>query len=123
MSIDWTKDVLQFHKHINYENGKTPKSLKIDDFQQRVDYMEEEVSELIFCHDDKDLYGEVDALLDLIYFAIGTLLKMGVDPRPCWDEVHRANMDKLPAVNHKNSVKPEGWRAPQHHEVIRGLDE
>jgi predicted HAD superfamily Cof-like phosphohydrolase len=110
MSLDWSKDVAEFHKHLGYENYDTPEMLTQADLEQRTEYLDEEVGE--FYESDS---GEeaVDALIDLIYFAVGTLLRMGVDPRPAWDEVHRANMDKEPkAGEHKHSIKPEGWRPP-----------
>ena len=34
-------------------------------------------------------------MIDLIYFALGTLVEMGVKPKKIFDIVHNANMNKL----------------------------
>ena len=119
MSLDWTKDVAEFHKLMNYPNGDKVESLEDNDFHQRVSYLEEEIGELKHAHHNGNLYEEVDSLLDLAYYTIGTLLRMGVDPRGGWNDVHRANMDKLPSSNWKHSIKPEGWRPPQRERLLR----
>lgn len=121
MSLDWTRDVLEFHKKIAYWNASRIGELDHEDFTRRMSYMLEELTEFSKAHADGDLYEQVDALVDLLYFGVGTLLRMGVDPRPVWDEVHRANMEKVSAPTHKNSVKPMEWKPPNIVKVIRGL--
>ncbi|MBF0787846.1 HAD family hydrolase [Streptococcus sp. 19428wC2_LYSM12] len=62
------------------------------------------------------LLGQVDALLDLLYFTYGSFALMGVDPQPIFDIVHRANMGKIfpdgrahfDPVTHK-ILKPDHW--------------
>ncbi|RRR52708.1 HAD family hydrolase [Streptococcus suis] len=62
------------------------------------------------------LVGQVDALMDLLYFTYGSFVLVGVDPKPIFDIVHQANMGKLfpdgkahyDPVSHK-ILKPEGW--------------
>lgn len=120
MSLDWTKDVLEFHAKMSYKNGEDPGVLNKKNYDQRLDYMFEELSEFI---EAKSLSNQADAMLDLIYFAIGTLLRMGIDPRFGWNEVHRANMDKTPADNHKHSIKPKGWVPPDPQILISRLNE
>lgn len=44
---------------------------------------------------DSPLVGEVDALIDLLYFTYGSFVLMGVNPAPIFDIVHQANMGKL----------------------------
>jgi len=63
----------------------------------------------------------VDAMIDLIVVASGTLLIAGVDGQKAWDEVRRANMSKVRCANPARSgsggadlVKPDGWKAPDH---------
>jgi Domain of unknown function (DUF5664)/Phosphoribosyl-ATP pyrophosphohydrolase len=80
-------------------------------------------------YDDADsLTEEVDALLDLMYFAAGRLYEMGVDGQACFNEVHRANMMKLrgelakrPGSKGHDAIKPEGWTPPNLHRVIYGV--
>lgn len=73
---------------------------------------------------------EVDALLDLVYFAIGGLYRMGLTPgemRLCFRYIHEANMRKKLGAKatrpHSgdvaDAVKPEGWRDPV--ELIQGI--
>lgn len=82
------------------------------DVVKRASWMLEELVEFM---DAESLEDQVDALTDLIYFAIGTFTLMGVKPEPFFDIVHAANMGKLhedgkPRFNEQGKiVKPEGW--------------
>ena len=65
------------------------------------------------------LEDEVDALLDLAYFALGRIIEMGVVPGAAFEEVHQANMgkkrgelSKRPNAKGYDAVKPEGWTPP-----------
>ena len=40
----------------------------------------------------QDLIGQVDALIDTLYFTYGSFVLMGVDPERIFDIVHHANM-------------------------------
>ena len=62
------------------------------------------------------LVGQVDALIDTLYFTYGSFVLMGVDPEQLFDIVHRANMGKIfpdgkahfDPVTHK-ILKPDDW--------------
>jgi len=41
------------------------------------------------------IHDQADAMVDLMYFALGTLVEMGVQPGRLFDIVHDANMKKL----------------------------
>ena len=64
----------------------------------------------------KDLIGQVDALIDTLYFTYGSFVLMGVDPERIFDIVHEANMGKVfpdgkahfDPVTHK-ILKPDDW--------------
>jgi hypothetical protein len=78
--------------------------------------MAEELSEFM---DADNLEQEVDALVDLCYFALGRIIEMGVVPGAAFEEVHAANMRKRRGELSKrpnslgfDAVKPEGWEAP-----------
>lgn len=79
---------------------------------KRISWMLEELTE--FAASDS-LEDQVDALTDLIYFAIGTFTLLGVKPEPFFNIVHAANMGKLhedgkPRFNEQGKmVKSEGW--------------
>lgn len=77
----------------------------------------EEVEEFI---EATTIEEEADALLDLMYFAMGRFYEMGVDPLPIATEVQRANMQKVRGTLAKragslgyDAVKPEGWQPPK----------
>ena len=61
----------------------------------------------------RSLPKSADALIDMLYVTIGSLLAMGIDMWPLWAEVQRANMAKAggPVVNGKQ-LKPAGWTPP-----------
>lgn len=85
----------------------------------------EELDEFKEAFSKQDVVGMVDANLDLIYFALGTLKKMGLSRghvRECMAAIHQANMSKKKGVQAKrgdhadDAVKPEGFVPPE--EVI-----
>lgn len=51
-----------------------------------------------------------DALVDAQYFVDGTANAYGLDLEPLFDEVHRANMDKLWSADELKHMEP-GWTA------------
>lgn len=64
----------------------------------------------------QDLVGQVDALIDSLYFTYGSFVLMGVDPERIFDIVHQANMGKIfpdgkahfdPVTN--KILKPDNW--------------
>ncbi|MGT2884400.1 Cof-type HAD-IIB family hydrolase [Streptococcus ferus] len=67
-------------------------------------------------HPETPLVGQVDALVDLLYFTYGSFVLMGVDPKPLFDIVHGANMGKIfpdgeahfDPETHK-ILKPDDW--------------
>lgn len=63
----------------------------------------------------------VDALVDLLYVTYGTAVEMGVDLAPFFDEVHRANMHKVPGEGGGKSRKPERWVPPDLDRVWRDV--
>jgi predicted HAD superfamily Cof-like phosphohydrolase len=81
----------------------------------------EELDEFNEATSEGDLPGAADALVDLVYFALGRLYEMGVPADAVFDEVHRANMTKVRGVkkeravtNDADAVKPTGWKPPDH---------
>ena len=55
-------------------------------------WMNEEVAEFLVA---EDIYEQADAMIDLIYFALGTLVEMGLEADELFDIVQQANMSKL----------------------------
>lgn len=67
-------------------------------------------------HDEDALTGQVDAMIDLLYFTYGSLVLSGVDPYQIFNVVHESNMGKIfpdghphfDPVTHK-ILKPQDW--------------
>ncbi len=81
----------------------------------------EEVREFVDATKAGDVVEAADALVDLVYFALGRLEEMGVPFGPVWDAVQEANMGKVrgewtkrPGSLGHDAVKPEGWEPPDH---------
>lgn len=78
--------------------------------------MQEELDELTAA---STLVDQADALIDLIYFALGTLVEMGLDAEALFEIVHDANIAKLQTkqatvVRDDGKVgKPDGWTSPE----------
>lgn len=73
------------------------------------------------------LVDEVDALIDLIYFAAGRMQEMGVDGARAFFEVHQANMRKVqgslskrPGSKGHDAVKPDNWTGPDYSWLVEG---
>ncbi|MCD7994670.1 MAG: HAD family hydrolase [Clostridia bacterium] len=75
-------------------------------------WMKDELEEFL---DAQNLYEQVDAIMDLLYYAIGTLVELGVKPDKLFAMLHEWNMKKLIDIcyDEKGKVlKPEGWKHP-----------
>jgi len=77
--------------------GDTVNALDFDTAKSRVRFCREELVEYLDAVSDKDLVGIIDSLVDLIYFAYGTVILHGM--KDVFDEafkiVHESNMSKL----------------------------
>ena len=86
----------------------------IRDLHQALDVSADKVSQKIPA--ESTLVGQVDALIDTLYFTYGSFVLMGVDPERIFEIVHQANMAKIfpdgkaqfDPVTHK-ILKPEDW--------------
>lgn len=70
----------------------------------------------------QDMAKMADALIDLVYVAMGTAVMMGLPWKDLWDDVHRANMAKVPGTTHRGNkvdvMKPPGWVPPHTEEIL-----
>ena len=69
-----------------------------------------------------DITDQVDALIDLAYFAIGGLARLGLSPEQaekCFMVIHAANMTKTKGRKTRqtehdlDATKPADWSAPE----------
>lgn len=108
--------VREFHRAFNLPLREAPGLLSQERAQRRCAWMREEIEEFLEAQDVSD---QADAMIDLIYFALGTMVEMGVKPQELFEIVHRANMDKLfpdgkPHYNaYSKVIKPDTWRDPK----------
>lgn len=116
MSLDKAYEkVREFHQAFGHPSVDAPSALSAERRNVRADWMREEVQEWVEANDPVD---QADAMIDLIYFALGSLVELGIKPQELFDVVHQANMAKLwedgrPRYDATGKViKPEGWRDP-----------
>lgn len=91
MNSSWEK-VKEFHHKFGAPVSEHPVMLNVDRVTKRCDWLQEEIDEF---KESADIYEQADAMIDLIYFALGTLVEMGIKPQELFDIVHTANMQKL----------------------------
>ena len=113
------KNVAEFQKAMNQPVRDKALPLSANRIYLRTDWMLDEIEEL---RNAETVVDQVDALIDIIYFATGTLVEIGLTPEKaevCWDAVHAANMEKLfpdgkPRFDESGKViKPDNWQAPE----------
>ncbi len=118
---DLFKDILEFHEKFDRDYVKGPRSLDDAEFIFRFNAILEELMEYADARNNKKgLHHEFDAIIDLVYFALGTAARQGFDFNAGWERVHKANMEKVVAKTEADSkrgstldiVKPVGWVAP-----------
>jgi predicted HAD superfamily Cof-like phosphohydrolase len=122
-ACDWYDMVREFHQAFNHPAPDNINEMHLDRRKYRAIWMAEEIVEFVGA---EELVDQVDSMLDLIVFALGTLVEMGVDPRELFDEVHYANIQKLwpdgkPRYREDNKLmKPASWEPPQYmmHKIL-----
>jgi predicted HAD superfamily Cof-like phosphohydrolase len=137
MPPDLMGDVADFHNKFGLGYDGPSRDLPIDHAQFRVGFMAEELFEFVGLPEGLsaamtqtlksrvkpgDLEKKLDALVDLVYVAIGTAYLYGFDFREAWRRVHAANMAKVRCERDSDSarsdgakfdvVKPPGWQKP-----------
>lgn len=87
--------------------------------EEKMFYIEAIKEETMEYFQAQTLTDEYDAVLDILVFTIGLMLRHGFDPKGI-QEVVRANMTKElgPNLGKRNDFqldlfKPEGWKAPE----------
>ena len=121
---DWLANINYMHRHYGVKNAvaefDNKKLQQLLEF--RVRFIQEEFNELVKATEDRDREEVVDALIDIMVVALGTLDIFEIDADKAWIQVHHANMAKEVGVKESRPnplglpdlVKPEGWTAPSH---------
>lgn len=142
--MDLFKDIQNFHEKFELVFDGKPRVLPEDLAKFRIGFLMEELGE--YCLDNEvaqrffttelkkytapqniPLDKQLDALVDLVYVALGTAYLQGFDFNEAWRRVHEANMKKVRALRVIDSkrgstydvVKPEGWQAPDLSDLVR----
>ena len=121
MTDNLIRDISELHavKGHSEKHRAMDQSQLVAFFKFRKEFLAEELTEL---EDAKSADDVVDALIDLLVVAIGTLDSFGVDGQKAWDEVHTKNMQKHAGSNPSRPnefglpdlIKPPGWKPPSH---------
>lgn len=113
--------IANMHKKFGIRACDVPFSAEEKEF--RIVAMREEIQEY---EDSGSLVDQLDALVDLMVFALGTVERMGYLAvfEEAFMRVQQANLQKEVGQNQKRGnfqldlVKPEGWKPPQLHDLI-----
>lgn len=114
--LRWAQDrVRAFHTAAGQPAKDIPQLLDGERVALRARWMREEIDEFTSA---QSVIDQADAMIDLIYFALGTLVEAGVDAETVFAVVHSANMQKFDAgaliTGPDGKVeKPEGWASPE----------
>lgn len=128
------EDILEFHTKFGLVHDGPVRHLPYELGEFRAKFMQEELEEYreardaIMAADEDDdpaeyafqLERQFDALVDLVYVALGTAYLQGFDFNEGWRRVHLANLSKVRAKRAEDSkrgttfdvIKPPGWEAP-----------
>lgn len=115
MKKEWN-DVREFHEKFGHPVALEPKMIDKKRALSRAKWMNEEVAEFLIAD---NIYEQADAMIDLMYFALGTMVEMGLEADELFEIVQQANMAKLwpdgkPHYNPKDGkvIKPDTWEDP-----------
>jgi NTP pyrophosphatase (non-canonical NTP hydrolase) len=110
--------------------SKASDNEKLHYLEFRAKFIQEELTELFEAINNEEPDEVVDAFIDIIVIALGSLDAFDVDIKKAWKRVHYANMQKKIGVKDSRPnplglpdlVKPENWQAPQHFDNIGKLN-
>lgn len=127
------QDVADFHYKYGIQYEGPCRHLPAELYTFRLLRLKEELEEYNKAFDESCLEGSLDALVDLIYIALGNAHLHGFTPEKfneAWRRVHVANMAK--ELSHpgnpgkygklgdkRDIVKPPGWKAPDHSDLVK----
>ena len=123
---DILKDIDNFHKKFGFEKNEKvdiPDNNELINF--RTAFLMEELAEYTNAITKKDAAGALDALVDIVYIALGTAWLFNLPFEKAWNEVQKANMSKIRAKDKTGKrgtkfdvVKPKDWKAPNIEKII-----
>jgi len=123
---DLIKDIDNFHKKYGFEKNEKvgiPDDNELVNF--RTSFLMEELAEYTNAITKKDAAGALDALVDIVYIALGTAWLFNLPFEKAWKEVQKANMSKIRAKDKTGKrgtkfdvIKPKDWKAPNIERIV-----
>jgi len=110
-----------FRQKMNLPITNYPQFLSPAEASYFARFIMEELSEYLKACEEESLVDAADAIIDLVYVALGVAHAMGLPFDKLFDVVHKANMRKVPANELMRStrgsqydvIKPVGWVPPE----------
>lgn len=131
-------DVGEFHTKFRLHNMSQsvpgPQAWNPELIEFRRKFLHEELEEFEEGVTEQDHVKMADALIDLVYVAMGTAHLLGYPWHQLWGDVQRANMQKVRSTGDDDErskrgseydvVKPAGWQGPRTKEIlfVNGFD-
>ncbi len=85
----------------------------------------EEFAEYTNAITKKDAAAALDAVVDIVYIALGTAWLFNLPVEKAWEEVQKANMSKIRAKSKSKKrgtkfdvIKPKDWKAPNIEKIV-----
>lgn len=115
------KSIYEFNTRLLGVKTGQPHRLDKSEKDWLLSALNEEITEF---ESAESIVDEIDGLLDLVYFAIGGCVRMGLTEdqiEGCFKAIHNANMGKKMGVKDSrpqdgsiaDAVKPIGWQPPE----------
>ena len=99
--------------HTKYKLGSRPSCKKLQ--AAKIRHLKEELKEYIKAVRNSDREQQLDALIDLVYVALGAAYFEQFNFDKAFKTEHAANMKKVAMPTKRSAwdvVKPKGWKAP-----------
>ena len=121
-SETFVQDVIEFNRDLLGIEQRTPAMMSVEEHTHLTMALQEELQEFNDAVIEGDVVGAVDAIIDMMYFAVGGLWKLGLTYEQVVKSmraVHEANMQKRKGKVAKrytgaaDAVKPENWVSPE----------
>lgn len=121
------KDVYTFNREIiGTVQPEKPTNLERERLLFALTAMYEELNEFTVACNSNNVSDALDAIIDLIYFAIGRAYELGITEaqfRQYWSLVQQKNMQKKRGTKNRgtdqDAAKPERWTSPDFKDIIK----
>lgn len=119
MNYDLIQDVFEFANKFGFAYEGPARELPPAQRTLRYNRLVSEMDEFVQAFEKGDHTGQLDALVDLVYVAIGTAIAHGWDFDRAWSRVHKANMTKI--RDGIDVIKPPGFVHPDLSDLVMSV--